>query len=104
MIPGMVLRCSALRKVEAPFRITSPLERQGVSTLWEGWVDCLNSPSACLDVNRQRPWPPYPGYEVAFGAIWPKPVKRYSLDLSELETAGARRIATKERTAWPISI
>ncbi len=72
--------------------------------LWDGWVDFLNSPSACVDVNRQRPWPPYPGYDVAFGATWPQPVKRYAVDLSELETAAPKLIATNERTAWPIFI
>jgi hypothetical protein len=64
--------------------------------LWDGWVDFLNSPSACVDVNRQRPWPPYPGYDVAFGAMWPQPVRRYTLDLSELETA-ARKADRYER-------
>jgi hypothetical protein len=31
---------------------------------WSAWVDALNRPSACLDVSRHRPWPPYPGFDV----------------------------------------
>ena len=60
--------------------------------LWDKWVDSLNSPAACVDVGRQRPWPPYPGYDIAFGAIWPRPVKRYTVELSELETAARLKL------------
>ena len=53
--------------------------------LWQQWVMEMNSPAACVDVDRQRPWPPYPGYEVAFGAKWPLPYKSYSIDGEELK-------------------
>ena len=36
--------------------------------LWAKWCDELNSPAACVEVNRQRPWPPYPGFDIAFGS------------------------------------
>ena len=52
--------------------------------LWEGWGDAMNAPAACVAVGRQRPWPPYPGFDVAFGATWPDPVKAYTLDAVEL--------------------
>jgi hypothetical protein len=64
--------------------------------LWEKWIGFMNGPAACVDINRQRPWPPYPGYDVAFGADWPMPVKRYSVDPGELDEA-ARKVDRYER-------
>lgn len=58
--------------------------------LWKLWVDDLNSPAACDDVSRHRPWPPFPGYEVAFGCKWPAPTKSYSVDPTALETTAAK--------------
>ena len=55
--------------------------------LWENWCDALNSPANCIDINRQRPWPPYPGYEVAFGTPWPNPKKTYEVNTELLEKA-----------------
>lgn len=55
--------------------------------LWENWCDALNSPASCVDINRQRPWPPYPGYEVAFGAPWPNPKKTYVINTESLDEA-----------------
>jgi hypothetical protein len=64
--------------------------------LWLTWIEAMNSPASCVDIARQRPWPPYPGFDVAFGAIWPNPIKAYSLDSSELELA-ARKSDRYER-------
>lgn len=64
--------------------------------LWSTWVEALNFPASCVDVSRQRPWPPYPGYDVGFGAVWPNPIKTYPLDSSELEHA-ARKADRYER-------
>ncbi|MFK4751084.1 hypothetical protein [Oceanobacter antarcticus] len=58
--------------------------------LWGGWCKALNAPSSCVDINRQRPWPPYPGYDVAFGSSWPSPLKAYSLDANELQNAATK--------------
>lgn len=55
--------------------------------MWQEWIEALNSPASCVDVSRQRPWPPYPGYDVAFGAAWPNAIKNYDLDPTELGTA-----------------
>ena len=55
--------------------------------LWDEWGNAMNSPAACVDVGRQRPWPPYPGFDVAFGATWPKPVKMYTVDSAKLGRA-----------------
>ena len=59
---------------------------QGLN-LWRGWWNAMNQPAACVDIARQRPWPPYPGFDVAFGAPWPAPVKTYILDSKQLRHA-----------------
>lgn len=58
--------------------------------LWNLWTEELNSPAACDDAARHRPWPPFPGYEVAFGSRWPSPVKTYAFDPKMLEEAATR--------------
>lgn len=52
--------------------------------LWDGWSQAMNEPAACSALTRQRPWPPYPSFEVAFGARWPAPTKTYRLDTVQL--------------------
>ncbi len=64
--------------------------------LWDRWTRELNSPAACVDVARHRPWPPYPGFDVAFGCCWPSPQKRYELDQGALDE-GARKADRYER-------
>lgn len=56
---------------------------QGLA-LWHKWIEALNGPAACVDLERQRPWPPYPGFEVAFGTPWPNPVKAVVLGAEKL--------------------
>jgi hypothetical protein len=68
---------------------------QGLA-LWGKWAELLNSSAACEDVTRHRPWPPFPGYEVAFGCAWPSPVKEYDLDATVLHQA-ARKADRFER-------
>lgn len=58
--------------------------------LWKLWVEELNSPAACDDAARLRPWPPFPGYDVAFGCKWPSPIKEYTLDAKTLEDAALK--------------
>lgn len=53
--------------------------------LWSGWAAAMNRPAACEEPARQRPWPPYPGFDVAFGASWPRPVKTYVLNAKKLQ-------------------
>lgn len=64
--------------------------------LWNEWVRSLNSPAACEDVSRQRPWPPFPGYDVAFGCRFPAPRKEYPVDSTVLNDA-ARKTDRFER-------
>lgn len=52
--------------------------------LWNRWFAAMNAPASCIDVNRQRAWPPFPGFDVAFGAPWPAPIKSYSIDAAKL--------------------
>ena len=54
-------------------------------SLWSGWRDALNKPAACEDIKRHRPWPPYPGFDVAFGSPWPVPAKTYIINAKGLE-------------------
>ncbi|MHC4879845.1 MAG: argonaute/piwi family protein [Planctomycetota bacterium] len=58
--------------------------------LWKGWVNELNSPAACEDVARHRPWPPFPGFEVAFGTRWPQPSRSYTVDSAVLDRASRK--------------
>ena len=54
---------------------------------WCEWVQALNAPASCADISRQRPWPPYPGFDVAFGAPWPMPARQYAIDAEQLHEA-----------------
>lgn len=64
--------------------------------LWTQWVMEANSTAACEDPARHRPWPPFPGFDVAFGCKWPLPIKEYVLDASTLD-ASARKADRFER-------
>lgn len=59
-------------------------------SLWQQWCEALNSPASCIDINRQRPWPPYPGYDVAFGTPWPTAIRKYPIDENELKLAATK--------------
>lgn len=64
--------------------------------LWPRWVAALNAPAACVDVKRQRPWPPFPGFDVAFGTNWPLPARSFAID-EETLSASARKSDRYER-------
>lgn len=53
-------------------------------TLWRRWCETLNAPASCESIARHRPWPPYPGFDVAFGCTWPNPSKEYTLDSASI--------------------
>lgn len=55
--------------------------------LWHKWIEALNGPAACVDLERHRPWPPYPGFDVAFGTPWPDPVKTCVLSAEKLSAS-----------------
>ncbi len=52
---------------------------------WANWAAAMNRPAACEELARQRPWPPYPGFDVAFGSPWPEPAKSYLLESEQLQ-------------------
>lgn len=58
--------------------------------LWHGWVEAMNTPAACVDPRRHRPWPPYPGFDVAFGSPCPRPVMAVEIDSAGLSRAARR--------------
>lgn len=64
--------------------------------LWHKWTTALNAPAACVDIARQRAWPPYPGFDVAFGAQWPAAIKNYSINATQLGES-ARKADRYER-------
>lgn len=51
--------------------------------LWHQWSELFNGPSCCTDISRHRPWPPFTGFDVAFGASWPKPSRAIEIDEAE---------------------
>lgn len=58
--------------------------------LWMGWCTELNTPAACMDPERHRAWPPFPGFDVAFGAKWHNPIRSYSIDAQRLSKAARK--------------
>lgn len=52
---------------------------------WAAWSARINRPAAAEKQIKHTLWPPFPGFEVAFGSPWsPKPVKAYDLNTSKL--------------------
>jgi hypothetical protein len=58
--------------------------------LWSAWCVAMNASAACVDPKRHRAWPPFPGFDVAFGAAWPAPLKTYQIDEHHLSEAARR--------------
>lgn len=53
--------------------------------LWDRWAAASNRPAFHPDRDKHRLWPPYPGFEVAFGQPWPdRAQRRYTIDRSSL--------------------
>lgn len=69
--------------------------------LWKQWCVALNAPAACVDAGRHRAWPPFPGYDVAFGAKWPSPLRSYPVDAVQLSEAS--RKADKHDRAFAVA-
>ncbi|MCW3641185.1 argonaute/piwi family protein [Burkholderia cenocepacia] len=69
--------------------------------LWNDWCAALNASAACVDPARHRAWPPFPGFDVAFGARWPNPVRRYLVDADGLSDAS--RKADKYERAYAVA-
>lgn len=69
--------------------------------LWSQWCEAMNSPAACVDATKHRAWPPYPGFETAFGARWPAPLKSYLVSAEALSSAS--RKAEKFERAFAVA-
>ena len=85
---GLALFGPAERRSQMPDYVVFGTPR-GIE-LWAKWCFALNAPAACVDVAKHRAWPPFPGYEVAFGAPWPKPVRSFAIDDAELSEASRK--------------
>lgn len=73
---------------------------QGIE-LWSEWCAALNAPAACVDPTRHRAWPPFPGFDVAFGARWPSPVRSFAVDSDKLSEAS--RKADRHERAYAVA-
>jgi hypothetical protein len=73
---------------------------QGIA-LWAEWCVAMNAPAACVDPGRHRAWPPFPGFDVAFGARWPSPVRSCAVDTMQLSEAS--RKADKHDRAFAVA-
>ncbi|MBN9368575.1 MAG: hypothetical protein J0H59_16295 [Comamonadaceae bacterium] len=68
---------------------------------WKNWCAALNAPASCIDPARHRAWPPFPGFDVAFGAKWPSPIRSYAIDAAKLSDAS--RKADKHDRAFAVT-
>lgn len=81
---------------QSPSHPTSPAHivigtRSGLD-VWRAWCKQMNRPAAVAEQERHTLWPPYPGYDVAFGSGWPeRPVREYELPLDDLVDASRLR-------------
>jgi len=96
---GLALFGPAEPRTQMPDHVVIGTDR-GVE-LWTAWCAALNAPAACLDPARHRAWPPYPGFDVAFGARWPNPVRHYVVDADDLSDAS--RKADKYERAYAVA-
>jgi hypothetical protein len=60
--------------------------------LFGNWAKAMNRAAAVADLRRHRIWPPYPGFEVAFGSPWAdQPALTHTLDRNRLLGASRKR-------------
>jgi len=64
---------------------------EAVGTM-RNWSEAMNRSFAVPEPRKHRLWPPYPGFEVAFGSRWsPEPAATYELDREKLLEASCKR-------------
>lgn len=82
--------------LHTPYHPTSPAyvvlgTTEGID-LFKCWSAATNRSAAVLDVRRHRLWPPYPGFEVAFGSRWAEqPVWTFKINREQLLQASRKR-------------
>lgn len=60
--------------------------------VFKDWTVAMNRPAAVPDIDKYCLWPPYPGFDVAFGSRWvERPVWTFSIDRVELLQASNKR-------------
>jgi len=60
--------------------------------LWNDWSSAMNKPAFLEDTERHRLWPPFPGYEAAYGHSWvSQPVKTFELNRTKLLEAAKKK-------------
>ncbi|MBK9622574.1 MAG: hypothetical protein IPO31_25615 [Candidatus Obscuribacter sp.] len=60
--------------------------------LWNDWSAAMNKPSFVEKAERHRLWPPFPGYQAAFGSPWTsQPIKCFELNRTQLLDASRRK-------------
>ncbi|MFK7928647.1 MAG: hypothetical protein AB8H79_10705, partial [Myxococcota bacterium] len=65
---------------------------------FRAWAAAMNRPAAHPSLKKHRLWPPYPGFEVAFGSRWAEdPTLTYTVDRKKLLEA-SRKKDPHERT------
>lgn len=96
---GLALFGPAESRSHLPDNIIVGTER-GVEA-WKQWCEAMNAPAACIDPSRHRAWPPFPGFDVAFGARWPSPVRSYVVSADKLSEAS--RKADKHDRAFEVA-
>jgi hypothetical protein len=58
---------------------------------WEAWASQMNCSAALADAAKHVLWPPFPGFEVAFGARWSdRPIRQFQIDLNDLLEASRK--------------
>ncbi len=60
--------------------------------LMRAWAGAMNRSFALPEVRKHRLWPPFPGFEVAFGSTWtPEPASVYEIDRDKLLDASRKK-------------
>lgn len=85
---GLALFGPAEPRSQLPYNIVIGTEK-GVEACKQ-CCSALNAPAACIDPSRHRAWPPFPGFDVAFGAKWPSPIRSYVVDATRLSEASRK--------------
>lgn len=58
---------------------------------WSSWSMAFNRPAVVIGRDT-RLWPPFPGYDVAFGAPWPEhPIRLFSLERDKLLSSSRKK-------------
>ncbi len=59
---------------------------------FEAWAKAMNASAAHPQAEKHRLWPPFPGFEIAFGSRWAEtPTSTFILDRDELLEASRRK-------------